>query len=75
MRFSVRFLRHRGRVIPWKMVAKQPGFGHGSRDRKQIMPLAFMRSAADALTRVRTSSTWKRFPPVVQAGWAWLRRS
>jgi len=24
MRFAVRFLRHRGRIIPWRMVANQP---------------------------------------------------
>src|SRR5689334_8045420 len=24
MRFAVRFLRHRGRVIPWRLVANQP---------------------------------------------------
>jgi len=24
MRFAVRFLRHRGRIIPWRMIANQP---------------------------------------------------
>jgi hypothetical protein len=24
MRFAVRFLRHRGRIIPWRLVANQP---------------------------------------------------